>query len=158
MENTIAVIVRWIIVPGVMLVLFFFALSIAARTSAPEFRRSAWAGIWAGLLVLVIYIVSHSGDLGSSKLDFSTLPGLQISPLLIGLVAGFIFLLMVRFLAHTPVVGFITLLLSATSTSALFSYIFIDSLRLSVMYGSLGAALGILLHIVILPSSVKETS
>jgi hypothetical protein len=157
MENTIAVIVRWIIVPGVMLVLFFFALSIAAK-SAPEFRRSAWAGIWAGLLVLVIYIVSHSGDLGSSELDFSTLPGLQVSPLLIGLVAGFIFLLMVRFLAHTPVVGFITLLLSATSTSALFSYIFIDSLRLSVMYGSLGAALGILLHIVILPSSVKETS
>jgi hypothetical protein len=158
METTVSVIVRWVIVPCVMLALFIFALRIAARAGDPELRRSAWAGIWAGLVILVLYIVSQSSRMRSPDLDFSTLPGLQTLPLLIGLAAGFVFLGVVRFLVPTRVVGLVTLLLSATSSCALFSYVFIDSLRLSVLYASLGAALGILLHIVVFPASVKGTS
>jgi hypothetical protein len=36
----------------------------------------------------------------------------------------------------------------------LFSYIFIDVARISVKYWTLGAALGILLHIVLYPVSI----
>lgn len=158
METTVAIVVRWIVVPGIMLAIFIFALRIAARTTSPELARSAWAGIWAGLVVLVIYIVSQLDKLASPDLDFSVLPGLQLSPLLIGLASGFVFLFVVRFLAHTSVVGFVTLILSAASTCALFSYIFIDSLRVSFMYAALGTALGMLLHLMMLPSSVKSSS
>jgi hypothetical protein len=141
-----------------MVALFVYAVRIAARADDPDLRRSAWAGFWAGLVILVLYIVSQSSRMRGPDLDISTLPGLQPAPLLIGLTAGFVFLWMVRFLVPTRVVGLVTLLLSATSTCALFSYVFIDSLRLSVLYASLGAALGILLHIVVFPASLKGTS
>ena len=53
-------------------------------------------------------------------------------------------------------VGLITLMLAGSSTSAIFTYIFIDSLRVSVLYWTLGTALGILLHIVFFPSSIAH--
>jgi hypothetical protein len=56
----------------------------------------------------------------------------------------------------TRLVGIITLLLSAISTSALFTYFFIIDLRIWILYLTLGSALGILLHIVFFPASVKE--
>ena len=56
----------------------------------------------------------------------------------------------------TRLVGLITLLLAATSTSSLFTYVFINSVRVSVLYWVLGTALGILLHIVLFPASVRD--
>ena len=46
--------------------------------------------------------------------------------------------------------------LAASSTSAVFTYIFIDNLRVSVLYWTLGSTLGILLHIVLFPTSVEH--
>ena len=56
----------------------------------------------------------------------------------------------------TRLVGLITLMLAGSSTSAIFTYIFIDSLRVSVLYWTLGTALGILLHIVLFPASIAH--
>jgi hypothetical protein len=47
-------------------------------------------------------------------------------------------------------------MLSATSSSALFTYVFLTTLRVSVLYWTLGAALGILLHVVFFPDSVRH--
>jgi hypothetical protein len=63
---------------------------------------------------------------------------------------------LVRLAEPTRLVGLMTLTLAAASTSALFSYTFIDSARVSVLYWTLGAALGILLHIVIYPASIEH--
>jgi hypothetical protein len=47
-------------------------------------------------------------------------------------------------------------MLAGSSTSAIFTYIFIDSLRVSVLYWTLGTALWILLHIVLFPASIAH--
>jgi hypothetical protein len=47
-------------------------------------------------------------------------------------------------------------MLAGSSTSAIFTYIFIDSLRVSVLYRTLGTALGILLLIVLFPASIAH--
>jgi uncharacterized membrane protein YfcA len=80
----------------------------------------------------------------------------MIVPLGSGLGAGFVFLWLVRQLVPTRLVGLLTLMLAATSTSAVFTYIFIGNLRVQVLYCTLGTALGILLHVVLFPSSIEH--
>ncbi len=81
---------------------------------------------------------------------------MQLLPLGWGLTTGFVFLWIVRHAVLTRLVGLITLMLAGSSTSAIFTYIFIDSLRVSVLYWTLGTALGILLHIVLFPASIAH--
>lgn len=148
--------VQWVIVPCIMLALFVFALIVAGSVRESELKASAWAGFWAGLVVFVIYVVSQLNSIREPDFEFSTLPGLLFAPMILGLVVGFIFLWLVRAMIPTRLVGLITLLLATTSTSALFTYVFINSLRVSVLYWVLGTALGILLHIVLFPASVRD--
>jgi len=156
MESTIAVAVQWIVVPLIMLALLIFGRVIANSVRDSELRVSAGAGFWAGLVIFVIYVVSQLGAIHTPTFNFFNLPGFLIVPMTFGLVVGFVFLWMVKAMIPTRLVGLITLLLSATSTSSLFSYVFIDSLRVPVLYWTLGLALGILLHIVLFPSSVRD--
>jgi hypothetical protein len=46
-------------------------------------------------------------------------------------------------------------MLAASSTTAVYTYVFIDNLHVSVLYWTLGTALGILLHIVLFPASIE---
>ena len=68
--------VQWVVVPCIMLALFVFALIVANAVEESELKASAWAGFWAGLVVLVIYIVSQLNSIGEPDFQFSTLPGL----------------------------------------------------------------------------------
>jgi hypothetical protein len=72
-----------------------------------------------------------------------------------GFGIGFLFLWGVRFLLLTRMIGIVCLILSALSTSGLYSYVFIDALRNNILFLALGFAFGALLHIVFFPSSVK---
>ncbi len=154
MAPFISTTVQWVILSLIMFVIFALAWIIASSTKTAELRVSSWAGFWAGELTFVIYVVSQLGQIREPELRYVPLPGLQLLPLGWGLTAGFVFLWVVRHAVPTRLVGIITLMLGSTSTSALFTYIFIDSLRVSVLYWTLGAALGILLHIVLFPTSI----
>jgi hypothetical protein len=156
MESAIAVTVQWIIVPIIMLALLVFAWIIAGSVSDSELKVSAWAGFWAGLVLFVVYVVSQLGAIRTPSFNLFNLPGLLLFELIVGLVLGFLFLWMVRVMIPTRLVGLITLLLAFASTSSLFSYVFLNDLRISVLYMTLGGALGILLHIVLFPASVRE--
>jgi hypothetical protein len=156
MAPFIATTVQWVILPLIMCAIFAFAWIIASSARTAELRVSSWAGLWAGLLSFVIYAVSQLGQIREPNLHYAALPGLQLLPLGWGLTTGFVFLWIVRHAVPTRLVGLITLMLAGSSTSALFTYIFIDSLRVSVLYWTLGTALGILLHIVLFPSSIAH--
>jgi hypothetical protein len=156
MAPIISVSVQWVILPLIMLAIFGFAWVIASKARSPELKVSAWAGFWAGLLTFVVYVVSQLGEIRDPTFRFTALPGLLLTPLACGLAAGFVFLGLVRIAEPTRLVGLMTLTLAATSTSALFSYTFIDGARVSVLYWTLGAALGILLHIVLYPASIEH--
>ncbi len=155
MAAMISVVVQWVILPSIILAVFAFAWIIASAARTPELRVSAWAGFWAGLLSFVIYVVSQLGEIRDPDSHFAILPGLLVLPVASGLAVGFVFLELVRLAVPTRLVGLITLALSATSTSALFTYFFINVLRVPVLYWTLGAALGILLHIVLFPQAVQ---
>ncbi len=154
MAIVISNIIQWVVVPLIMVALFILALVIAGRVSSN--KASAWSGFWAGLVVFVVYIVSQLNTLRDPVFSSAQLPGFQFIPLLIGAVAGYLFLWLARLLADTSLVGFTTLLLAASSTSALFTYIFIDSLRVFVLYLTLGIALGILIHIILDSGALDE--
>jgi hypothetical protein len=154
MPLLISTTVQWIILPLIMIAIFVFAWIIASSARTAELRVSSWAGFWAGLLSFVIYVVSQLAQIREPNFRYAVLPGLQLLPLGWGLTAGFVFLWIVRHAVPTRLVGIITLMLAGSSTSAVFTYIFIDSLRVSVLYWTLGTALGILVHIVLLPTSI----
>ncbi|GIW69250.1 MAG: hypothetical protein KatS3mg100_744 [Candidatus Parcubacteria bacterium] len=156
MGEIVAFIVQWVVVPCIMLALLIFAKVIVGSVHDQQARVSARAGFWAGLIVFVTYVVSQLNAIQTPHFDFFELPGLLIAPIVFGLIVGFLFLWLLRIALPTRLVGFITLLLSATSTSALFSYVFINYLRVTVLYWTLGTALGILLHIVLFPTSVRD--
>ncbi len=150
----IATTVQWVILPLIMFAIFAFAWIIANSARTAELRVSSWAGFWAGLLSFVVYVVSQLNQIREPKLQYADLPGIQLLPFGWGLATGFVFLWFVRHALPTRLVGLITLMLAGTSTSAIFTYIFIDSTRVPVLYWTLGTALGILLHIVLFPSSI----
>jgi hypothetical protein len=152
----ISSIVQCVILPAIMFVLFAFALAIASRARTPEAKVSSWAGLWAGLMTFVIYVVSQLSHIREPNLRLATLPGLLWLPLGGGLAVGFVFLWLVRYVVPTRLVGLITMMLAASSTSSMFTYVFINNLRVSVLYWTLGTALGILLHVVLFPSSVEH--
>ena len=154
MAPIIATIVQWLILPSIMTSLFAFAWVIASTARFPELKVSAWAGFFAGLVTFVIYVVSQLRLIHDPDFRVTTLPGLLVWPLSAGLGAGFVFLWLVRLALPTRLVGILTLMLSGTSSSALFTYLFLTTLRVSVLYWTLGTALGILLHVVLFPESV----
>ena len=141
-----------------MCAIFAFAWIIASSAKTGELKVSSWAGFWAGLLTFVIYVVGQLGHIREPNLHYAPLPGLQFLPLGWGLTTGFLFLWIVRHAVPTRLVGLITLMLAGSSTSAIFTYIFIDSLRVSVLYWTLGTALGILLHVVLSPPPSRTYS
>jgi len=155
MAPFISTTVQWVILPLIMLAIFAFAWIIASSARTPELKVSSWAGFWAGLVTFVVYVVSHLREIREPDLHVATLPGLDLLSLGFGLAVGFVFLWAVRNAVPTRLVGLITLMLSASSTTAVFTYIFINSLHVSVLYWTLGAALGILMHIVFFPSSIE---
>src|ERR1700679_4054394 len=111
-------------------------------------------------LDVMIHMIGHSRGFGNSGLGRAreqqetriraSFPyvdprtGLQLVPLGWGLTTGFVFLWIVRHAVPTRLVGLITLMLAGSSTPAIFTYIFIDSLRVSLLFSTLGTAVGIL--------------
>jgi uncharacterized metal-binding protein len=155
MRELISLIVLWGVVPGIFLALLIFGIVILRRASYDERRTSARAGFWAGLVLFIGYVISQSHTLKIPVSIFRYLPGLDLVPAAMGFVIGFLFLWGVRFLLLTRMIGIVCLILSALSTSGLYSYIFIDALRNKILFLALGFTFGALLHIVFFPSSVK---
>jgi len=156
MQQTISLLVLWVTVPGVMLGLLFYAIGIVSGASQSEGKTSAKAGFWAGLVLFVVYVVSQLHAAREPNFRFGSLPQFDLSSMGTGLVGGFLLLWGVRFLAPTRLVGLVTLILAAASSSALFSYVFIESLRSTMVFLTLGTALGALLHVVFFPDSVRK--
>jgi hypothetical protein len=120
----LSIAVLWVIVPGIMLALLVFDLTIvsAASRKSAELKLSARAGFWAGLLLFVIYVVSQLSKIQEPVFTFSGLPGLLVTPLLIGALSGFAFFLILRLGKLPQLIGFVVLALAAVAPSALFTY------------------------------------
>jgi hypothetical protein len=150
-----SVVVTWGIVPGIFLSALSFSIIIIRRTSQDERGKSARAGFWAGVLLMIVFVISQWRTVQRPAFSLRFLPGLNLESAGIGLIIGFLFLWIVRFLLPTRMVGLISLILSAASTSGLYAYVFIESLRSTILFLALGIAFGALLHIVLFPNSIR---
>ncbi len=154
-QTILGVAVQWMIVPLILLSVFNMARRLAKTATNPDLKASAWAGLWAGLVIFVIIVSSQLQDMRAASFGPGSFPGLSSTPLILGLILGFLILLGVRRSAPTRMIGLITMLLSSASTSALYSYVFIVDMRGPLLYSTLGLAFGVLVHIALFPASVN---
>lgn len=150
--------VVWIIIPMIILSMLIFSLMIVAHVTVPESKVSVRAGLLAGLVLFVIYVVSQLQSIKVPNLSrysphFDLFSGIV---LLIGFFVGFFFLWGIRILAPTRLVGLLTLILSAASLSALFSYFFASNIRDITLFFALSIVFGILVHVMFFPKTLRE--
>jgi len=148
----------WVIIPLIILSMLIFSLVIVARVTMPDSKVSVRAGLLAGLVLFVIYVVSqlqsiHVPNLSSYSPHFNLL---SVLVLLIGFVVGFFFLWGIRIVAPTRLVGLLTLILSSASLSALFSYFFASNIRDITLFFALSTVFGILVHVMFFPKTLRE--
>ena len=149
-------IVLWLIVPCIIFGMLIFCMSVCGHADE---KRSAWAGFFLGLIVFVLYVISKLSSLQTVDFSFKSFPDLGFGSwvvLIIGALVGFFLLFIVAMLKPTRGIGVITLFLASASTCALFSYIFISSIRDTAMFFALGTLCGLLVHIMFNPETIPE--
>lgn len=156
MKQTLFTLMPLLVVPLILLALLVFAIVIVRRVKDNEAKMSARAGLGAGLVLFVIYMVSRLSEAGEANLEFANFPEIDFAPLAVGALIGFGLLWSVKRVLPTRYVGISTLLLSAVGTSALYSFIFIEDMRVGVMYAALGGVLGMLMYLMLFPMSTRS--
>ena len=143
------------LIPAILILYFVMSAKLPGMVHSAETRLSARAGFWAGVVVFAAYCVAVIPGIDQLDFDVSSLPDFNIWGLLLGLAAGFFFLVLLETLLPTRGIGLLTLLIAAASSVALFSYLFQSGARDFTMYLTLGTLFGGLFNIVILPNIAK---
>lgn len=142
---------HWIIyfiVPGIMIAILVVGIYISQRVPN-RYRLSARAGLAAGVVAFIIYVVASFRTLKAEPPNAITLPTFHWVAAITGLAIGFGLLLLLQLLKLTPaLVGLFFLFLVATSSTAAFSYFFVSHTRDFSIFFALSALLGILLYII----------
>lgn len=144
-------------VPMIILSMLFLSMYLAVKTPR-ESRLSATAGLFAGLVAFTIYLVGSFSGANPPRAGLEHTPSFKWLPLVAGVVAGF----MIPFLAqkfqriHAGLTGIFVLFLSATSSTATFSYFFASSLRDVTIFLALGSLFGILIYAVFYHPLIRD--
>ena len=110
---------------------------------------SVFAGIFAGYISFSIYAMWFPA------LDLSIYNGLSFLFLLLGAVSGFMLLAILRYSFSIQLMSFINFFITTSSTIALFNLSKPDN-EYVVSFVTLGVALGMLVHIMLIPSTITE--
>ncbi|MBI3978411.1 MAG: hypothetical protein HY331_09530 [Chloroflexi bacterium] len=156
LPTVVSAVIYWGVLPTILIGLFFFSTTICSRVPDGEPKTSANAGFWAGLVLFVIFAVAQLPYVQEPQFRPGTRLSLDWGPTFLGVVLGFGLMWVMRYVVPTRFVGVLVLLLTAASPSALYGFVFIESLRRLVLFVSLGLAFGTLLHLVIFPGAAKE--
>ena len=143
---TIFKFIEWILVPAVLLVLWYYGFFLLPMKAEPGKARSAarYAG-WAGLIIFVLFVVSRKGR--GDTLTFRV-PEYDFNWWLtaVGTFVGFV----LRWLIDKPMrpleLAVMVLVLVSSSSISIYSYLFIQETRPAILFVALGCALGILLE------------
>jgi len=146
----------WAIVPLILFLILCFSLfRIPDEMAETKVKTSARAGKFAGLIVLILFILSQKK--GEFSFSFK-IPSYDFDfwPTLIGASAGFIIYGIFSFVKPARAMGIFVLAIVGSSSIALYSYFFITGLSRTVMYGTLGILLGVLFYEAVLPILLRE--
>jgi len=129
---------------------------VLALKVPPRFRIPAVAGLCAGLVCFVIYVVSSSKSFQAPTVTVTTLPGFHWLPTALGLLLGFGILRLLEMLGlNSGLFGLFILILIMSSSVAVYSYFFPSPLRDFTILFALSAAVGMLLHIMLFPKRIR---
>lgn len=149
----------YITVSLTLYVMFMFGLGICFEAKR-DTALSSWAGVIAGFVVLVTYIVWPPI---TSPADHINIPIQSISPgwLLwglfgVGCLFGVCFLWLSIWLSNAGYKGLLTLGLTSSSTISTYVFYFQHGFQRDILFFSLGLALGVLIHLILWPSSISK--
>ena len=155
MRSLIYHIVVYFVAPHIMLIMLVAGIVLALKVPQ-RFRVPAVAGLCAGLVCFVIYVVSSSKGFEAPTVTVMTLPGFHWLPTILGLLLGFgVFSLLEALHLNSGLFGLFILILITSSSVAVYSYFFPSSLRDFTILFALSAAVGVLLHIMLFPKRIR---
>ena len=154
--DALTFIVLWVIVPVIMAGLALMSRTITNRIAEGENKVSSRAGLWAGLVLFVIYFIYKMPPFRVPEVLIDKTLKLNLWGVVLGMLIGFGLLWGLKKLIFTRVIGFIILLLVFSGTSLLYSYFFIRTFNDFLLSSTLGIAFGALLHIIVMPKSIQD--
>lgn len=148
--------VVWAIVPLILsLVLCFSLFCLPGKAAEPKVRASARAGKFAGLIVLILFIISQENRQFAFSFKIPSY-GFDFWPTLIGASAGFFVYGVFSFVKPARSIGIFVLAIVGSTSIALYSYFFISGLSTTIMFGTLGILIGVLFFEAVLPVLLPE--
>ncbi|HEX6355580.1 hypothetical protein [Actinophytocola sp.] len=148
-------VVRWIVVPAVMLIGLVLALVIARNAAKESVARvGAWAGLLAGLVAGSAFAITQAA---AGAQEQATGFRFNVLSVVLGLVIGFGLPYLFLMLAKEPrLVGLGTLVLSSASSLGLLNYLFSGAVRDFIMLMSMSMLFGLLIFFVVNPHRFPE--
>lgn len=146
-------IITWLLVPAVIIIMHIFSIGICSQARGYQLRASAWSGYGIGWLLFIIYVVTLKPLIPQTHLGFDPLRLFDPSKwfiwaaLVIGIALAFGLLSVLPATQQKPSIALFTLIVSATSLIAFFSYFFITPLSIIAMFFSVGELMGVLAYI-----------
>jgi hypothetical protein len=157
--SVIGFIIAAILVPGVLLVIFLQTLRLAASRSGPAARQvRKWLALLLGLSIFALLVTLHIfGKLFVPTKGTDTFESLWVF-VLAGFITGMLLLIFIHIYstnAKEILEPIFIALLSATTLSSLYLYLFIDAYRGAILATTLGMIVGALLYAIFDPIVVE---
>jgi hypothetical protein len=153
-STEIMVAIEWGIVPLILIgILARFLMYTPGEKASDKIKKSSAAGKFAGLIIFALFVLSQK----SRALLFSfNMPvyDFNILVILVSIATGFIFSWIFDLIKKRLFIGLYTLLAVASTTTAIYCYLFIQNLRSYLVFVTMGIMLGALIYAIFLP---KET-
>lgn len=150
-------VVHWLVIPGIIAYIFLFALSVERRQVDPDRKTSARAGLWAGMILFVVFVVTQLHYVTPpSSLTAGAFPDLNAFVVLVFGTLGFAAFFAIRRMIPTRLIGFAMLVLAGGSSIALYTYLFLSPLKDLIILLVLGLMLGVFMHIMVFPEPMRH--
>ncbi|MDQ3819226.1 MAG: hypothetical protein M3362_16335 [Acidobacteriota bacterium] len=152
--RAVAIIIHWLIVPVILLIIFLYALSLPYRDNKEPTKKSGTAGIFAGLIIFLIFVVTRPSDTYqfSSELPTYSFSFFSFFTVIIGFILGFVILEIIDAFRNTSKLAFLVMILVSASMITTYCYFLFVSFRSTVVFIALGGMLGGLIKVMIDPS------
>lgn len=143
--------IEWLIVPLILVLIFIYAFFIIPNEINDKLiKNSTIAGRYAGLIVLVMFIVSQK----NKRMVFQFyIPEYNFAfwTTFLSVCTGFVFSWFFDYIKGSRVLGIFVLALVAITSITFYSYLFINDVRSTIIFTALGIGFGVLVHRVFFP-------
>lgn len=150
----LTILLQWVAIPLILLGLVVVGRSMVNRARDEEQGTAGRAGWWAGLILFFIFFVHELPAFRAPQAGVDGAVVIDIWGVAAGTALGFAILWGVSFLSAARVVGVLVLFLTFAGLSSAHSYLFLESRNAFFIAGTLGMALGGLLHLILFPKSL----